>query len=493
MQSHLAPGNAQAASSGAKFGSPRGDSRGTPLDNSEAMEQTTSFLQSGADHSLGDGKRPTHASDTLNFSASATHTVDGSFWRTADGITSLDMQASKLHVFPQLDASSTGANGPVVADNPSEVQAGATATNLFAAPGACEEHDTRPLGWGKRSSHSGTATPTSIPSARAPPAITDPTTIGGDASFGNHPFGKPADTLSCGQKVETRTFGRPVDGPVNNGTSSNQGDTSFETRAFGRPSNSAPNGSWQQDEAIAAIAGMEARTNAPQALPKRSLAPWSADGKLVATLRSSELDEDELQGSDSEAAEDTPYNPITLAGRGRLTNLPSRQPQKEVNKTVAQGIGNDGNSSASQPARTAIQPALNSFDFGIGADELSESEDILKASLDQPSEDGSGSIRTPTHRKNPLDRGTRGRGAGLRPGLPGGNNGIGLNAVHQATEPGMRTSHSAAGSSAGRGYISPAKGSSLSSLRPKAKAASRFNLSDALGGDIDWNQANNPW
>lgn len=211
------------------------------------------------------------------------------------------------------------------------------------------------------------------------------------------------------------------------------------------------------------------------------------------------------------------HSGIWLVLHGSGACLKSGTPAVEVSQGYAPSIGRGGaTSSASRPGTTGIQPGLNSFDLGADIDGLSESEDILKASLDQPSEAGSGSAQTPTRRKNPLNRGrggALGRGAGFASGLlgaAGGAENIGVGGPSDAASRAKsgsggsggyvpsrgRAATSGAplfGSAAGSDYAPSAKASSgsspLSALKPKAKS---FSMSAALGGNIDWSQASDP-
>jgi len=244
----------------------------------------------------------------------------------------------------------------------------------------------------------------------------------------------------------------------------------------------------------------------PASVPSRSLAPWSGDGGLVASLGLAE-DEDELQGSESEPSD---HGGIYKPGLGasRLGNRQQQQPPKAILQAADLGAS-AATKPASTPVRAGIQPALNSFELGTGLDEVSDSEGMLKASQDAPS-DGSGSVLTPTQRKNPLaGRGVaRGRGAGLQSGLLRGGSSSSLGDDRDVYSPSNGSvtrgrGNSPTNGSVGRGrgnaglarqfgatsasdYFSPSKAgaSALSAMKAKAKTgASKFSMSSALGGE----------
>lgn len=112
----------------------------------------------------------------------------------------------------------------------------------------------------------------------------------------------------------------------------------------------------------------------------------------------------------------------------------------------------------------------------LGLDDSDSDEDLMKGSLEAPSE-GSGSLGKTPARRNPLARG-RGRGSGLRGGLLSGSPGD------------FGEVQSPAG-----GVLGASKSSSygsLSSMRPKSKAKSAGrsgSLGSMLGAQIDWSQA----
>lgn len=338
-----------------------------------------------------------------------------------------------------------------------------------------------------------------------------------DSSFESRPFGRPAGAAETGADTsfETGPFGRPT-AAVDNGV-----DTSFETRPFGRPAldpvvDKSGSTSFESRD-FGKPVGDQAP---PKVAPKTSVAPWSGDGRLVAALGVSELEEDEVQGSDEEPLEDVLRRPINAGRIGNTSRQTALPAAKEISDAIAKTSLGDGyrpsigQSTNGRPVNKGIQPSLNSFDLGAELDGLSESEDILKASMDQaPSEAGSGSNCTPTRRKNPLGgrsvtgTGMQGRNAGLRAGMLGGtasealrkssdaseassNNSIGGKAAGKAASTGRPLFGSAGGSD----YVPSSSKTTPSptSFRPKAKANSKFSLSSALGGDIDWSQANDP-
>jgi len=124
-----------------------------------------------------------------------------------------------------------------------------------------------------------------------------------------------------------------------------------------------------------------------------------------------------------------------------------------------------------------VGPGKSSDDLGL--DGLSDSDDMLKASLEAPSDslEGSGGFpgglrAAPKRKGNPLARGGSLRaGLGLQQEKSGGPGSL---------RQGQGTEGSLAGGTAGGGI----KGLNLTSLRPKAKAsgANRFS-------SIDWSQA----
>lgn len=576
----LSPAGSAQAAHGGSVGALRG---GIPAEGADQV----SFLQSAPENFLG----ARHPSDTLSLSASATHTIDGSFAHLAEGTVNHEAHASKLYSMTS-DSVAAGSSAQAMLDKPSEVQSGTAPPSSRSVPGSWQEHDTRPLGWGRSSTHSGIATPGSLPSARGTPAgigeasfdaqppvrpddasassgsaaLLEKRPVAGNmnargeipfeplmsgalagneaahrhdnssearrlghstacqekASFESLPLDKPFDNSTQRNEssferrtsgrleedtasratdyVEARFFGRRMESPTKADDNTFESRTfevsaeveatrcanSFETRSFDRPAESPPNSERRRDEAIAAIAGMDSKA---VPAPKRSIAPWSADGGLVAALGVSELDEDELQGSDSEPA----YDPTHRASR--VVSSLSQQPCNAATKVDAEAAaGGRTGKAASQSAKMGIQPTLNSFDFGTGGDELSESDDLFK-SQDAPNEE-SGSMRTPTHRKNPLKRSdSRRLGAGLGSGLLGVGNDTAMGTSGIDTTPSASWGKVDSGRHGVSDYISPAKSSSssLAALKPKAKGASRSSVTAAYGlGDIDWSQANDP-
>merc|ERR1712137_1256249 len=117
----------------------------------------------------------------------------------------------------------------------------------------------------------------------------------------------------------------------------------------------------------------------------------------------------------------------------------------------------------------------------------SDSEDPMQASLEPPSESGSGSWSKSVgtrKRGNPLAMGGRGL-AGM---------GMGLIKEKDKPKPGGGANGNGGSPAKGLPFSGAAKTgalSSLSALRPKAKAKSSGY--SALGGQIDWNQANDRW
>lgn len=196
-----------------------------------------------------------------------------------------------------------------------------------------------------------------------------------------------------------------------------------------------------------------------------------------------ELDEDEIAGSDSD---------LDGLGRGGLVGLPNRAAANRPAAPPQAGAGGRAEAAAEvgEPPGAEQPPPVQGGGAGggakgakdpryadLGLDDSDSEEDPMKGSLEAPSE-GSGSLGKMPARRNPLARG-RGRGAGVRPGLLQG----GAGDFGEVSSP--------AGGILGASKSS-SFGSSLSSLRPKAKAKSygrSSSLGSMLGGQIDWSQA----
>mmetsp|Transcript_92347 Transcript_92347/g.169501 ORF Transcript_92347/g.169501 Transcript_92347/m.169501 type:complete len:411 (+) Transcript_92347:273-1505(+) len=351
------------------------------------------------------------------------------------------------------------------------------------------EHDTRPVSWGKGS---GANTPSSL------------------ASAGVNTGGNAAVATPQSQGMQSEAAGGMA--------------VSSQPDPFGRqstpPSSQTSSARRQQDEALAAIAAgidpLARRSNSSDRAPvggaasfqprQNIKAPWDVGGGLQGGAGAAELDDDEVQGSESEGK----LEDALLPSRSRLGSTPTRQAAATTTSTV--GIlapTSDAPAQAGNSGRGGAPPALNSFDLSPGADELSDSGDVLKASLDT---EGSGSFQQ-KRRGNPLARGG-GRSSSLRPGFLASASSGSLGSFgsdHQDSFGG--TASAIRGKAKAKAKVamsassaafadtdfdemtsSPTKASSW--LRPKAKAKSKFgsaSLAAALGGEIDWRMKDVAW
>lgn len=387
------------------------------------------------------------------------------------------------------------------------------------------DYDTRPANWGRGSA---AGTPSSLASggvnAGVAAALGTPQSQGVP---GSTPQGPGTATVGTPQ---SNAVGTPQSQQKQSEVSENFGfvPVNSEARTFGRqfsPAGSDSSTARRQNEALAAIAagidpmamksGASSRPAAGRIGSSDSRqggrAPWDMGIGLQSGDGAAELDDDEVQGSESSGR----LEDALIPARARVGITPSR-PANVANAappaSTASLLTAAPNSSATAPGHGGAHPAFNSFDIGPAADELSESEDVLKASAEglSVSEEGSGSF-SQKRRGNPLARGT-GRGSGLRPGFLGspGKDALGslgsrpqdaLGGASSAArgkakakaKAGFASSSAAFADSEFDDFASPSKTSSY--MRPKAKAKSKLGssvLAGALGGQIDWSVGYDP-